>query len=198
MLPVGVIGLSILSALVIVSSKPDVVTQPPEVVPKMVKVVRVHARPVQMMVQSQGTVVPRTESFLVSQISGLVEWVAPAFAAGGFFETGQVLVKIDRRDYELALIQAESQVTKAKLAVDIEEEQARIAIEEWHRLNANEAAPPLVARQPQLADAKAALLQRKRLRSEPDLILSGLRFARLLLAACGSRTLMWASTLPPE
>ena len=153
----GVIGLSVLSALVIVSSKPDVITQEPKVAPRLVKVVEVHTESIQMDVKSQGTVVPRTESELVSQISGLVEWVAPAFAAGGFFEAGQVLIKIDRRDYELALIQAESQVAKSRLAVDIEEEQARIAREEWQRLNQDQSAPPLVARQPQLSEAKAAL-----------------------------------------
>ncbi|MCG8605164.1 efflux RND transporter periplasmic adaptor subunit, partial [bacterium] len=155
-LPFVVILMGFLGALVIVVSKPDVKTEQPVVSPKAVKVMKAVPQSVQIVVTSQGTVTPRTESVLVSQVSGLVQEVSSDFVVGGFFEKGDRLVTLDRRDYEYALVQAQSQFARAELALKIEKEQGRIAIEEWQRLN-DEAAPPLVARQPQLLEAQANL-----------------------------------------
>jgi len=46
-------------------------------------------------VSSQGTVEPRTRTNIVSEVSGRVIEVSPAFVAGGFFRSGDVLLKLD-------------------------------------------------------------------------------------------------------
>ena len=155
-LPLAIVVVSFLGALVIVVSKPDVRTEPPKTPAKIVKVVDAKKQRVQMKVHSQGTVVPRTEVALVSQVSGQVTQVSPSFVAGGFFKKGEPLVVLDKRDYEFAVTQAKSQVARAELALRIEEEQGNIAREEWRRLNDTEV-PPLVAREPQFQEAKASL-----------------------------------------
>ena len=59
-------------------------------------------------VNSQGTVRPRTETTLVSEVSGKIVSVAPEFVAGGFFHKGEVLLQIDPSDYATGLKRAEA------------------------------------------------------------------------------------------
>lgn len=110
-----------------------------------------------LIVRSQGTISPRTESELFSQVSGQVIQVSPQFAAGGFFEKGETLVKVDPRDYEFALSRLKAEVAQAMLRLTQEEAEASIAREEWERLGKKEEPNPLVLREPQLAQAKSSL-----------------------------------------
>ena len=103
---------------------------------------------------------PRTASALVAQVAARITAVSPSFVAGGFFEKGDILISLDRSDYDLAVIQAKYQVAQAELTLKLEEQQAEIAREEWQRLNDGDI-PSLVARQPQLKQANAALAAAK-------------------------------------
>ena len=156
LLPIIVILGSVLVAVILVKSKSSVETEPAKTTAKLIRVAKLESKTVQMNVRAQGTVVPRTESKLVSQVAGAVIWVSPAFEAGGYFKKGEMLIKIDKSDYELALTQSALQVAQAELRLQIEEQEGKIAREEYERLNEGEV-PALVAREPQLAEAKAAL-----------------------------------------
>ena len=61
---------------------------------------------VRMTVTAHGEILPKTESNLVAEVAGRVELVSPSLVSGGFFERGDVLVAIERIDYEVALGQA--------------------------------------------------------------------------------------------
>jgi len=67
-----------------------------------------------------------------------------------------VLVRIDPRDYELAVAQAEAQVAQAQVRVDVEEAEAAVAKEEWQSLGSGEPTA-LTLREPQMAEARASL-----------------------------------------
>ena len=107
-------------------------------------------------IQSQGTALPRTSIRLVSEVSGKVVSVAKSFDVGQIFAKGDVLLKIDSRDYELALAQARSQVAQAQLQLQMEVKEADVVRREWELLNQGEPTG-LQAREPQLASARAAL-----------------------------------------
>ncbi len=156
LLPVAILAVSVLGAIIIIASKPDVTPKPPEIKPRLIRVTEVRAKDVQMMLTSQGTVTPRTESVLVSQVAGLIKSVSPAFVAGGFFEKNDILVRLDASDHQFAVIQAKQQVAQAELALKLEEQQGEIAKDEWRKLN-DTLIPALVAREPQLAQTRAAL-----------------------------------------
>ena len=98
---------------------------------------------------------PRTETTLVSEVSGKVASVSPDFVAGGFFRKGEVLLQIDPSDYETALKRAEAALAsrRAKLA----DEQARSdqALKDWQNLGRSGTPSDLVLRKPQLQDALA-------------------------------------------
>lgn len=115
----------------------------------------------QVWLRSQGTVQARTESSLISEVRGRVVGVSPSFRAGGFFEKGETLLEIDKRDYETAVISAEATLARARLALAEEEANAAQARTDWERLNPGIEPPELVSREPQLAQARADVASAK-------------------------------------
>ena len=156
-LPIIIIAVGLIGIVIMIKSRPKIQVKPVTFPAPLVRASTIKLQDFQLTVKSQGTVSPRTESELFSQVSGQVIKVSPQFAPGGFFEKGEVLVKVDPRDYELALSRWEAQVAQAELRLAQEEEEASIAQEEWKRLGNKEQANPLVLRKPQLAEAKASL-----------------------------------------
>ena len=155
-LPLIVILVGIGGAIVIVKARPEVERSPTEAPDPAVRVVEVHPASITLRVASQGTVRARTESTLVTQVAGQIVSVGPAFAEGGFFERGDLLVTVDPSDYELAAARAEAQLAQATLRLRQEEAQAAVAREEWEELGSGEPSP-LTLREPQLAEALAGV-----------------------------------------
>ena len=170
LLPLLVVGVATLAAVVLVRSKPEVATQVPQVAPPGVRAHVVTVDTVQVPVLSQGTVRPRTETQIVPEIAGRVTWVAPSFASGGFFEQGDVLLRIDPFDYQQAMISARSQLAQARLRLAQEEAESEIALREWQSLGRGDPRA-LTLREPQLEDAKAsvAAAEAALVRAERDL-----------------------------
>ncbi len=122
----------------------------------LVRVMPVELEQLRLSVASQGTVSPRTESVLASEVSGRVIWVSPSFVSGGFFERGDPLLRVDAEDYREAVVRARASVTQAELRLASEQAEAELARNEWELLGEGDASP-LTLREPQLADARAAL-----------------------------------------
>ncbi len=155
-LPLLVVGIALAGAYVMWINRPPVETRTPVVTPPAVRVQQVAFESVDLTVSSQGTVQPRTTSQLVPEIAGTVIEVSPAFAVGGFFEEGDVLLRIDPYDYQQALIAAQSQLAQAQLRLAQEEAEAEVARREWEEIGQG-AATPLTLRLPQVEDARAAV-----------------------------------------
>jgi RND family efflux transporter MFP subunit len=108
-------------------------------------------------IRSQGTVTPRVAAAIASEVAGRVVSVAAAWEAGAFFSEGDVLVEVERSDYELALANAAAQVAQAELRIAWEGEEAVAASAEWERLRSTARPSALVLREPQIKEAEAAL-----------------------------------------
>lgn len=104
-----VIAVIILIAWMAPTAKKEVV----EIPLPAVRVQTIEPEPFQFRVDAQGTVVPRREGDLRPQISGEVIWVSPALVAGGFFEEGEVLLRIDPTDYEARVESEEAALARA-------------------------------------------------------------------------------------
>jgi RND family efflux transporter MFP subunit len=113
-LPLAILAAGAVGVAALYLTRPRVEAAPPDVEAPLVRTVRVEPQSVQFTVRAYGTVVPRTESELVPQVSGEVVWVSPALVSGGFFEAGQPLVRIDRRDYEADLESARAGAARAE------------------------------------------------------------------------------------
>ena len=122
----------------------------------LVRVQRARLQSLRLNVTSQGTVGPRTESVLVPEVSGTVIEVAASFLPGGFFEEGDLLLRIDPHDYRQAAIQAQAAVARAELRLALEQAEADVVRREWADLGRGDASS-LTLHEPQLAEARAAL-----------------------------------------
>jgi len=156
LLPIAVLALAIVGAITMIRAHPTVQTRPHEVLPPLVRVLTVHTRDLQLSVHTQGTVVPRTESTLVPEVTGRVISVSPALVDGGFFETQDVLLEIDATDYQAAVVRTRARVAQQQLNLARAEQEATIARSDWDALGQGPA-KPLAAHEPQLANARAAL-----------------------------------------
>ena len=139
---------------------------PPQTIDKkppsmLVDVMRVHAANEKITVKAQGSVTPRTQTTLISEVSGLITEVSAAFVAGGFFSKGDVLVRIDDRNYRAEVKRAQAAVRAAETNVTRETGLADYAKEDWERaqsvLRSSKAATDLAMRKPQQAEALASL-----------------------------------------
>jgi multidrug efflux system membrane fusion protein len=136
--------------------KPEAPTRTPVTVIPQVRVMKVEMVDLPLIVRSQGTVNPRTESQLVPEVTGRIIEVSPSFVAGGFFEAGDVLLRIDSHDYEQVIVQREAEIIAAQLRIAEEEAEKELAQWGWDRIGTGEARS-LTMREPQLASAKASL-----------------------------------------
>ena len=155
-LPILVLVVAVLIARHLIVNRPEAGRQAPTEVALSVDATRVASGSFEVVVTSEGTVRPRTESTLIPEVAGRIIEVSPDFREGGFFDKGEVLVRIEPRDYELALATAEAQVAQAKATLEQELALAEVVKNDWEQLGKE--APALGLRKPQIAAAEAALL----------------------------------------
>jgi RND family efflux transporter MFP subunit len=102
-------------ATLLINSKPPAVGEDYVAPPTTVRTITALKRSEHLMVRSQGTVQPRTESQLVPEVSGRVLWVAPSLISGGAFEAGELLLRIDPDDYQNAVKRGAAVLTRARV-----------------------------------------------------------------------------------
>ena len=84
----------------------------------LVETVRLERVNAEFAVSSQGTVRPRTETVLSAEVSGTITEISPKFVAGGLFEAGDVLMRIDPTNYDVAVRQAEAVLAQRQIEFD--------------------------------------------------------------------------------
>lgn len=155
-LPIGVIVAFVAAfiALQITAPRPERVDPRPR--PVAVFAASIERTDVVLHVDTQGEVSPLTQIDLVPQVAGRITFVNPSFIEGGFFEAGETLIQIDDADYRLAVTRASAQVAQARQALVREQAEADLAASEWAEIGEGQASP-LTLREPQMAQAQAAL-----------------------------------------
>jgi len=152
---VVIVGVSLITALALLKPKTQ---RTATAATPLLKVDVIVAAPssFKMNINSQGTVAPKREIDLVSQVSGKIIGVADIYANGGFFQSDQKLVQIEPADYEFAVIRAKAQVARVEEQVALEKGRSRQAKREWRDLG-DSTANQLFLREPQLHAAEATL-----------------------------------------
>jgi len=111
--PVAIVLGGVVVAGLLLLTGPRVQPSPPRATAPLVRALEIAPRELQLNVHTHGTVVPRTESDLVPEVSGPVIWVSPALVSGGFFALAEPLLRIDALDYQVALEQASARLARA-------------------------------------------------------------------------------------
>jgi RND family efflux transporter MFP subunit len=160
-LPFLIIAAAIVIAALLQLTRPETEQNAVQQLVVVVDAMTVSIQDAAISVASQGTVEPRTRTNLVSEVSGQVVSVSPAFVVGGFFRQGDVLVQLDDQDYRAAVSRAEASVAGAYSQLEQERGQADVAQREWDRMSVADQdrirAQDLYLRKPQLAEAVARL-----------------------------------------
>jgi RND family efflux transporter MFP subunit len=123
--PVLVIVAALIVAAVIVATAPRLQPSQAEPVPPTVRVLKAEPKSVRMVVHAQGTVTPRTETALVPEVSGNIVWISPNLVAGGYFEVGAPLVRIDDRDYRAVVERARAAISRTEAEQEFSEFELR-------------------------------------------------------------------------
>ncbi len=111
--PLVVLGAALVASTALVLARPAPLPLAPDESLPLVEVVGVTPTSVVMHVRAHGTVAPRTESDLVAEVGGRVIWISPSFEPGGSFAAGEVLARVEPRDYETARERARAAVERA-------------------------------------------------------------------------------------
>jgi RND family efflux transporter MFP subunit len=118
LLILGILAAAVAAVLVMSSMRPPPERKEREVLHPLVEVMVLEPMNASFGVSSQGTVAPRTETVLSAEVSGTITWMSPKFVAGGFFERGETLMRIDPTNYEVALKQAQALVKQRQIEFD--------------------------------------------------------------------------------
>ena len=157
MLPIVILLFGCAVAWMLIDSRSDLNQSLPQNDIPAVQVVQAIPQTLTLNIYSQGVVTPRTEIDLIPEVGGRIIKLHSVFVTGGGFKAGDVLVTIDPRDYDHAIVRAQALVAEAKHRLAREEEEAGQSRYEWQVLSKERPPTPLMLREPQLGEARAKL-----------------------------------------
>jgi len=159
LLPIIIIIITITLMMIIVKNPPESQRAKMSKAPQMTVATKtLTPQSYQVIVESFGTVKPRTQSVLFAQVSGQINKVSKQFRAGGFFEQGDMLIQLDDRDHRAEVKIAQASLMSAKQILQEEGARVKQAQADWQRLGNGKTPNALVLRQPQFEAAKAQVL----------------------------------------
>ena len=113
-IPVFILGIFLFLAATLMATAPVLEPSSVEKLATTVRVVEIQPKSVQLKVNSQGSVMPSTESQLIPEVSGKVSWMSPNLVAGGYFDNQEILIRVDDTDYKTKLDRAQANLTRAE------------------------------------------------------------------------------------
>lgn len=125
------------------------------VVRPKVTVIPVTAQSHQATITAFGEVMATDELLLTSEVRGRVVWRNPKFEKGNQLKKGEVLIKLDKTEYQAAVAQAQHELANADLALQQEQRQSQQAVKDWQRSGLKQQPSDLLLRKPQLKAAEA-------------------------------------------
>jgi len=112
--PIAIVVAGFITMGIIMKTGPTMDQKPPASTAPLVRTWIATSETVQLSVLTYGSVLPRTESELIPEVSGRVIKISPSMVSGGFIRKGEILLEIDPLDYEVALEQARASLAAAK------------------------------------------------------------------------------------
>lgn len=157
-LPIVLIAITAMIVMYFIGNQPKPKKKRANLTPPLsVSVYDVVSQPFQVSVTSFGTVSPRTQSFLISSVNGEITNISNKLREGSFFKKGDVLLKIDDRDYQADVQISQADLADAQQALAEETALSEQAALDWKNLGNTSKPNDLVLRKPQQEAAKARL-----------------------------------------
>ncbi len=112
--PALILAFSVVIFIGLINNQLTLKTTVKEPVPVAVRALDIRLAPMQLRVSSEGNVQPSVETKLVAQVAGEVIELSSSLVAGGNFSKGDILLKLDPRDYEIALSRSQATLSRAQ------------------------------------------------------------------------------------
>ena len=112
---VGILVGAVLAAAALSTLKPEPPKKEVENFDLLVDVIQLEITSESFQINSQGTVRPRTQTVVSAEISGSIVSISPKFVAGGVFQSGEVLMRIDPTNYTVGVDRAEALVAQRQI-----------------------------------------------------------------------------------
>ncbi len=180
LLVLAIVGIGVLAFWYLVSNKHEPPRVAVEEKPVLVETIAAAASDEPMVIGATGTVVPARSVTVFPEVTGRVVYVSPQLTPGGRLRRGQVLTRIDPRDYDLSIKQQEARVIQAEMELAREQGLKSVAEREWSmirdRVQPTAEGKKLALHEVQLKAAQAVLasaqstLDQARLRRERTVI----------------------------
>ncbi len=107
--------------------------------------------------EATGTVKAGQQVTILPEVGGTIAWVSSSLTPGGIVRKGQLLVRIDNREYKLKVDALRAQVKAAEIELTREKARGKLARDEWKISGEKGEASPLASRRLQLESAKLNL-----------------------------------------
>lgn len=160
-LPVVFVGVGALGMIKLIEARPKAKKVAAAERGALVDVIPAESGRRAVQVDAQGTVMAARSLELKVQVGGQVTELNEGLVPGGRVKDGDLLVRIERRDYDLAIHEASARVATAEQNRDMELGRRSVAEREWALLGnsakAGEAAQRRALREPQKQNAAAAV-----------------------------------------
>ena len=162
LLPVVIIVLAIMGAQALIATRPTVPKTTPIETSTFVKVLTARLQNERAMISVFGTVKAYQELTVQPEVSGRVVAHHPDLIAGGVLAKGTRLLRIDPRDFQVAVEVEKAALVKAKFDIKVELGNQAIAQREWDLLKPSSGeisklSKQLALRYPHLQEKRAAL-----------------------------------------
>lgn len=158
-IPLGVVLLGVACAGAFVALKPSADKAPAAEVALLVETMEARLDSAPARVRTTGTVSADQAVTLSPEVAGRVRSVSPELVPGGRVAEGEVLFRLDARNYTAARAQRKAALAQAELEHQLELGRQEVARREWALLGADKAgaSEDIALRKPQLAAAEANL-----------------------------------------
>jgi RND family efflux transporter MFP subunit len=129
--------------------------------PTLVELIEVRPAREPVTVSAMGTVTAAQTVTVLPEVSGRIVYQSSRLVPGGRFSKGQILVRIDPTDYDLALKQQQARVVQAKMELARERGLKSVAEREWtlirDEVQPTEEGKKLALREIQMENAQVAV-----------------------------------------
>jgi RND family efflux transporter MFP subunit len=158
---VVVILASIVFTFLAISIKSEAEKSDFEETGKLVRVMHAEKGNGTLTISAYGVVQPDIEVSMKAEVSGRVLERSPHLTVGGIVQEGEVLVRIDPRDFQNLVEQEKAAYQNAELELQVERGRQIVSEREWGQLSGSikttDLSEELALRKPQLREKEAAL-----------------------------------------
>jgi RND family efflux transporter MFP subunit len=165
LLALAIIGAGVAAFKLLASAKTDPEKKPKPDNAVVVTVETARSIGERVTIAAMGTVMPSRSVTLFPEVAGKVVYQSPKLIPGGHFKSGERILRIDPRDYNLMLQQQEAGVRRAEMELATEKARGEVARKEWDlikdEVQPTEEGKKLALREIHLETAQASLSSAK-------------------------------------